>query len=314
MGALELDTQHPMTLTLNIVGGGKLGRTLGKLWARAGTFAIGQVCCSQLVSAHQAVEFIGAGQPISDVNALQAADIWLIATPDQSIAALAVELAAKAPIAAGNIALHCSGALPATHLAPLQQHGLAVASVHPVHSFADPARSLETFRGSVCSYEGDPQALTQLLPAFEAVGAELLAIDSAAKSLYHAGTVMACNYLVPLLDASLACLQAAGLERACAAKLLGPLVAATADNLLSHNAEAALTGPISRGDVEIVAGQLDALNEQLPALLPSYRALGLQTLAIARDQGKAKAADLNALEQLLANASGDSNTPIKTDQ
>lgn len=269
---------------LNIIGGGKLGQTLGRLWATHSCFQIAQVLCTTLSSAQQAANFIGTGKAVHQWEKLGAADFWLIATPDGAIASSAIKLARSGLIRRGDIVFHCSGALPASALHPLEDCGAHTASIHPVHSFANPTASLNSFGGTSCAYEGNPLALKQLLPAFEQLGAHPLAIDGDRKSLYHAGSVIACNYLVPLLDASLQCLQSAGLSRHDAAKLLTPLVHSTADNVLQTSASQALTGPIARGDQGTIEKQLQALAEQLPGLQPLYKTLGLAALKIAEQQ------------------------------
>ncbi len=289
-----------MILTLNIIGGGRLGQTLGHLWHRQQTLRIGQIVCTSRHSAEQAAAFIGAGRATDTLSDLQPADVWLVATPDRYIAKIAKQLVAEAPLAPGNIAFHCSGALPATALDALKPLGVKIASIHPVHSFVRPRESVENFSGSYCSYEGEPQALEKLLPLFQALHAELLAIDSDAKSLYHAGSVIACNYLVPLLEASLQCLQAANLSRTDAARLLAPLVHATADNVLQKSAAAALTGPIARGDSDTVERQLQALVKRLPDILPLYRALGSATARIARGQDNVQLEALERIEKTLS--------------
>jgi len=273
-----------ITPHLNIIGGGKLGRTLGRLWTAQNCLQVAQVFCERLNSAQQAVDFIGAGQATHRWEAFESAEFWLIATPDGAIANSALTLARSGLIRDGDIVFHCSGALPSTFLHPLTDSGALTASIHPVHSFADPAASVQTFAGTLCACEGNPQALEHLMPLFDTLGAQLLTIDSDCKSLYHTGAVIACNYLAPLLDASLQCLQTAGLARRDAAALLAPLVHSTTDNVLQTSATQALTGPIARGDQGTIEKQLQALAEQLPHLLPLYKTLGLVALTLAEQQ------------------------------
>lgn len=288
-----------MTATLNIIGGGRVGQTLAHLWHAQGQFTIAQVLCRSQHSAERACDFIGSGQPIANSEQLQAADIWLISTPDQAIAKAVEAIAKRQLLRADNLVFHCSGALPAKILSPLKAQGAAIASIHPVHNFANPQGSVSSFAKSVCAYEGDAEALQQLLPAFSALDAQLLAIDGNSKSLYHAGSVIASNYLVSLLDAGLACLEKAGLDRHQASELLAPLVHTTVDNVLQSSAEATLTGPIARGDLPIVEKQYRALVEQLPEQAELYRVLGSKTVEIARRQASANQDKLDQIENLL---------------
>ncbi|GAA5523798.1 hypothetical protein Maes01_00347 [Microbulbifer aestuariivivens] len=308
--------------TLNIIGAGKLGRTLGRLWQERGFFEVQTVCNRSLKSALTAVRFIGAGKAAGSIGEMPAADCWLIASGDRQIAALATELAnhlhslavtnSRAPghsdddhTAANRktndsrtdrpVVFHCSGALGSSVLAPCRP--AAIASAHPVHSFADPARSVATLAGTAVAVEGDSDALTVLNDAFGALGCRTLAIASEHKSLYHAGSVFACNYMTALMDLSLQCFAAAGIDEAEALSLLQPIVLQTARNNLELGPAASLTGPIARGDTATVASQLKAVAGTSPLLAANYRQLGLACVELARrgDLPAEIAEQLNAL-------------------
>ena len=272
-----------LRVRLNIIGCGKLGRTLARLWHDAGQFEIGDVCNSTLASARNACNFIGAGRPLDSIAVMQAADCWMIATPDDSIVATAISLTGSGLIQSGNqCVFHCSGSQSSAALGALQSHTRLLASIHPVHSFAEPQQSLHSFAGSFCAHEGNKEALQLLLPKFSAIGAKSIAIRGEDKLLYHAASVMGCNYLVALLDASLECYQRAGIDRDTAAQLLLPLARQTLENTLQHSPAAALTGPIARGDCATVARQLQDLDGHSAELAAVYRLLGQRALEIAR--------------------------------
>jgi predicted dinucleotide-binding enzyme len=59
---------------LNIIGCGRIGKTLGRLWHERGCFKIQDVLNRSLTSASQAVSFIGEGRAISAYSAMQEAD------------------------------------------------------------------------------------------------------------------------------------------------------------------------------------------------------------------------------------------------
>ena len=143
-----------MATTLNIIGAGKLGRSLGRLWQQSGSFVIGSVMNRSRDSAEQACSFIGAGRPCTEISALQPATTWLIATPDDHIASTCEHLAGSGLLAPGSVVFHCSGALPAAMLAPASTGGASIASIHPIRSFALPIRELQDFAGTWCGAEG----------------------------------------------------------------------------------------------------------------------------------------------------------------
>ncbi len=296
-------------LTLNIIGCGNLGRTLARLWHQQQQFQIRDLVTASPASASRACEFIGAGRPRSDLTAMAAADCWLLATPDDAIAATAARLAESGLVSANSIVFHCSGSLASDTLAPLAGSTAHLASIHPVHTFAVPAESVTRFAGTYCAYEGEPVALAGLLPAFKGIGAELIAIEAATKIHYHAASVMACNYLVALLDASLECYANAGIDAATASKMLLPIVHQTVDNSLLQSPQRALTGPIARADGNTVERQLQALTGKSELLANLYRQLGLQALQIARRRTSASP-QLDKIEQLLRAPAPDcSNKP-----
>ncbi|BFM16887.1 Rossmann-like and DUF2520 domain-containing protein [Maricurvus nonylphenolicus] len=292
----------PPLPTLQLIGGGKLGRTLSRLWHDKGYFSINQILTRNETTANEAQDFIAGGHALwrwSELSAPPQPCLWLIAVADSQLAEAAHTLSQQQLVKPGDVVFHCSGATSSTILKPLQDQGAYTASIHPVHSFANPEKSLSSFAGSHCAYEGDRQALTQLLPAFEALGAELFEVSAKHKSLYHAGSVMACNYLVALLDASFASFAAAGVERERASQLLAPLVHQTADNVFNTSPQAALTGPISRGDHTTVEQQLQALEKLNPEIAKLYNQLGQQTLHIAEQQQQATPEDLQRIQALL---------------
>jgi predicted short-subunit dehydrogenase-like oxidoreductase (DUF2520 family) len=157
-----------------------------------------------------------------------------------------------------------------------------VASVHPVRSFADPEAVAATFAGTFCGIEGDAGALAVLGPAFEAIGARLVAIDPAAKTVYHAAAVFASNYLVTVLDAALRAWQAAGVPEEVARELARPLATETLANVLRMGPAAALSGPVARGDFATVARQQEALARWDSPTGDLYRALVAPTAELAR--------------------------------
>lgn len=285
--------------TLNIIGAGRLGRTLGALWRERNVFAVGDVMNRTPKSTRAAISFIGAGNAAHALQAMRAADLWLIATPDDEIARVAAELAASGLTRAGDVVFHCSGALPSQLLREQLPPSVAVASVHPLKSFADPADAVRSFAGTWCVAEGDAVALATLLPAFEQIGARATRIDAQYKTLYHAASVMVCNYLTALMEAGLQCYEKAGLARETASAMMEPLVRETVDNLFKLGPVKALTGPIARGDHAVVARQLAELREFDPHVADIYRSLGVVALQLARSQGGADAQALAALQKVL---------------
>jgi predicted short-subunit dehydrogenase-like oxidoreductase (DUF2520 family) len=267
-------------LQLSVIGGGHVGRVLGRLFARAGAFAVQDVLCRSADSAARAVAFIGAGTACAAYAALRPAGVFMLSVSDDQIAPACEALAAAVPLQ-GAVVFHCSGALASDRLHAARAAGAHVASVHPVRSFADADAVAAGFAGTFCGVEGDGQALAILLPALAAIGARPVQIDPAAKTVYHAAAVFASNYLVTVIDAALRAYQAAGIPEEVARELARPLALESMENAFRLGAAPALTGPVARGDMATVLRQQDAVMAWDAATGQLYRALVPPTLALA---------------------------------
>jgi len=181
------------------------------------------------------------------------ADVVVLCVPDAAIAAAACD------VPAGPWVAHISGATPLGSLAP----HTARFSVHPMQTFTR-ARGAEQLDGAWGAVSAETAEAREVGYAFaELVGLRPFELADDRRVLYHAGAVIASNYLVTLHRAAVRALTVAG---APAAALL-PLMQRTIDNGFE------LTGPIARGDWAVVETHLAALRRDLPDLEPMYRAL-----------------------------------------
>jgi predicted short-subunit dehydrogenase-like oxidoreductase (DUF2520 family) len=267
---------------LSIIGSGHVARTLGRLWHGRQCVVLTDVLSRSADNAQAACAFIGGGRPLQDYAALEQADVYLIATPDDQIAASCEQLAGSGRILPGTIVFHCSGALPASVLQPAIACGALVASVHPIRSFALPEQVAASFGGTWCGMEGDIQAVGIVAPLFKAIGAQCIDIDPNAKTVYHAAAVFASNYLVTILDVAVQAYGRAGVPPEVAMNLMEPLVRKTVDQVFEAGTAAALSGPIARGDMETVEKQSAAVDAWNTGHGLLYRRLAEATLMLAR--------------------------------
>ncbi|WP_292933783.1 Rossmann-like and DUF2520 domain-containing protein [Noviherbaspirillum sp.] len=281
-----------MTRTINIIGCGNVGKVLGRLWAANGTFSIQHVLNRSLESGRQAASFMQAGEAVGAYDSLRAADVTMIATPDDSIGEACARLARTGLLAAGSIVFHCSGALRATELAAASACGAAVASVHPIRSFAAPEQLIDAFAGTFCGMEGDSEALAILEKAFSSIGAQTVEIAPEFKSVYHAAAVFASNYVVTVLDVALQAYVKAGIPEDIALRLMEPLTRGTVDNVFRLGPTDALTGPIARGDIGTAVKQYRAVNAWDDRYGALYKQLGKLTADIVARRNASKKAKI----------------------
>jgi predicted short-subunit dehydrogenase-like oxidoreductase (DUF2520 family) len=282
-----------------IIGPGAVGRTLGQLFHDRAGFEIAGVVGRNLDRVGEARDFIGGGQALTfaDPIATRPGDVVMISVADAALDETAAWLA-RTVEPAGLVVFHCSGARDLAPLEPLRQAGAAGAALHPVKAFADPAREILTFDGVVCTLQGDAEAVARLAPAVTAIGGDpvVLARD-VDRRLYHAGTVFSSNYLAALVQSALDCHAAAGIDEATSRRILAPILRDALEAILDVGPVQALTGPIARGDAGTVAAQVEAIAARDADLAGLYRALGRQTLGLARR--KAPGLDLSPVAAVL---------------
>jgi predicted short-subunit dehydrogenase-like oxidoreductase (DUF2520 family) len=190
------------------------------------------------------------------------AELVLLCVPDAAIAEVARE------IPAGPWIAHVSGATPLVALEPHRRRF----SVHPLQTFTR-SRGPEQLDGAwaAVTAEGD-QAREHGLELARTLGLEPFFLADRDRPLYHAGAVVASNFLVTLHGAAAQLAEAAGAPPAA----LVPLMRRVIEN------DFELTGPIQRGDWETVEAHLAVIRDRRPDLEPLYRTLADATAELAR--------------------------------
>lgn len=285
--------------SINIIGCGHVGRTLGRLWAAQNVLAVRSVFNRSPQRGAEAVAFVGAGRAVTRYDDLEPADLVMLSTPDEAIAACCVELCRAGAVGEGVILFHTSGSVPSAVLEPARAAGATIASVHPVRSFADPGAAAESFAGTYCAIEGDAEACRVLGEVFEPLGAKLFEVDPSQKAIYHAATVVVCNYLVALMEVGMRCFERSGVPRETARQIIDPIVRGTVENVFRLGPARALSGPIARGEPSVVARQCEALGGWDATVRRVYKDLGLVAVELAATQGTAKPEALAAIRRVL---------------
>lgn len=262
-----------MTMKVNLIGAGRVGRTLLRLMAGRPGIVVQHVGSARADSAATAVREIAAGEAVGGLPDMAPADIWFLTVPDSQIVHAAQALAdTGTPPAVG---VHCSGFHAADVMAPLRDKGWHLASAHPMLSFADPEVSATRFPGTWVGIEGDADAVPMVTELFEVLGARTFPIASEAKVLYHAAAVVTNNFTTVLQAIALEAWDAAGVPAEVARQLNASLLKSTLENVERFGPAEALTGPAARGDREVVAAQGRAVAGWHPEAGEVYRLLSL---------------------------------------
>jgi predicted short-subunit dehydrogenase-like oxidoreductase (DUF2520 family) len=227
---------------------------------------------------------------------LDEADLIFLTVPDDVIAGAAEDL----HLYSGQALVHTSGALPASILAPAMAAGTSAGSFHPLVAFADHERALADLAGSTIAVEGDESLLPLLADLAESIGAKPVTLPEGGKTAYHAAAMMAAGGLVGLLDAIVTVAQGAGLDETTALDVYLPLARQALANAERLGIDAALTGPLLRGDVGTLRGHLATLKERAPDAVPLYVTVARREVAIARRRGALGDDTAAEIERLLA--------------
>jgi len=270
--------------TLSIIGCGKVGTTLGKLFESNEVFEIKELVASTETSVEIAAKHFKSATAHTTIKSLLPADVFMITTPDDQISRAVGGLRENGLIKSDTIVFHCSGAHSSEILRSEDANLGFFASVHPVKSFI--AEETVNFPGTYCGVEGDKDALEILKRAFEQIGGKFFQLDSDKKLVYHAGSVFVCNYLTSLLELGIRCFREAGLEGEGAIDIVSPIIKETLSNILEHGTSKSLTGPIARGDAKLVREEISAVKSWDIEIAELYRRLGLIALEIAENKGE----------------------------
>jgi predicted short-subunit dehydrogenase-like oxidoreductase (DUF2520 family) len=271
-----------------IVGAGRVGSTLGRLLHRKG-WRIGPVTTRSMRTARAARRRIGSGQPqVGLSEAVLAADLILIATPDRAIAETAGALARIASSKAwrGKIVLHTSGALGSDVLRPLALRGAEIGSLHPLQTFS--GRTVPSFAGCTCAIEGTPVALRMARRISRELGGAPVVLPLRLKAAYHAAAALSAGHVLAVVEAAVRILVKAGFSRQRAVRALLPLTRQTLANYERVGPHAAWTGPLSRGDFGVIERHLEALRPFPREYREAYDALSRLGLSVLANGGGSK--------------------------
>ena len=144
----------------------------------------------------------------------------------------------------------------------VERPDVRVGALHPLQSFPSASAGLDRLPGAWAAVTGDPEvrdlALLLDMRPFDLPDSE--------RVRYHAAAVVASNHLVALLG------QVQRMAAACGVpfEAFAPLARASLENAFRLGPAAALTGPIARGDLQVVEQHLA---EMPPAERDAYRSL-----------------------------------------
>ncbi|MFJ8792089.1 Rossmann-like and DUF2520 domain-containing protein [Streptomyces sp. NPDC102462] len=264
---------RPARLTVGVVGAGRVGPALAASLRLAGHRPVAVSAVSD--ASRRRAELLLPDVPVvPPADVLERADLVLLTVPDDTLPGLVTGLAKTGAVRPGQLLVHTSGRYGARVLDPALRAGALPLALHPVLTFTGTPVDVQRLAG--CSF--GVTAPDELRLAAEALviemGGEPEWIAEENRPLYHAALALGANHLVTLVAQSMELLRAAGV--AAPDRMLGPLLGAALDNAL-RSGDAALTGPVARGDAGTVAAHVTELRKHAPQSVAGYLAMARAT-------------------------------------
>ena len=264
----------PERLRVGVVGAGRVGATLSAALREAGHEVV--AAAGESDASRGRIAALLPGVPVRKPSAVaRSCDLLLLTVPDDMLANVVTMLAASGALRPGQYVAHTSGRHGLAVLDPATAVGVRPLALHPAMTFTGTAVDLSRLPGCVYGVTvGDAEReLAQRLVT--ELGGRVVWVREELRGVYHAGLAHGANHLVTLVSEAMELLSAAGADDPSAT--LRPLLQAALDNALDQG-DAALTGPIVRGDVETVRAHLAEVAANAPDTLPSYVAMARATL------------------------------------
>lgn len=288
------DAASPLTVaSLAFVGAGSAATVLARRCVDVGLPVVA-VASRSMASAQRLADRVEA-EATDLAGAMQSgADAVVFCVPDHALSEVARAAAAHSP--RGGLAVHTSGSLSSGVLVSLRLAGMTPLAFHPAQALArdsDPA----TLIGAAAGLDGSAAAIASGRKLAERLGMVPVVIDPNRKAVYHAAMSVASNFAVTLAALAQELLREAGVEQP--SVVIGPLLRGTLANLNDQPPARALTGPIVRGDAATVEQHLAVIAASAPHALPTYCALGAETVRLAHTSGRLSARKADVLLGLL---------------
>ncbi len=253
--------EHKLKPTLSVIGAGKVGSALARLWYKAG-YDIQTVYNRTPEKAIELARYVNAHAIDTVAEAVNSADIIFLTVSDDALLPI-VRLLDELDLT-GKAIVHTSGVASLDVLSDLSKQGAVRGSFHPAFPFANVDSAIETLSGATFAIEADTVKLqNQLRDLAEILAGRVILIPAGEKALYHAALVFISNYTVTLYAVAEGLLKSFSSDQVAIESVLMNLLRATVDNIDEQGIPNSLTGPLVRADVSTLQKHLHALDDDL---------------------------------------------------
>jgi predicted short-subunit dehydrogenase-like oxidoreductase (DUF2520 family) len=258
---------------IGVVGAGRVGAVLSAALRAAGHEVV--AAAGESTASRDRIDALLPGvRRAKPTDVARSCDLLLLTVPDDMLENVVTTMVGAGAIRSGQVVCHTSGRHGLAVLSAATEIGAVPLALHPAMTFTGTAVDLDRLPGCVFGVTAreEDRPLAESLVAD--MGGVPMWVPEDKRTLYHAGLAHGANHLVTLVAQAMELLAASGAEDPAAT--LRPLLTAALDNALVSG-DAALTGPIVRGDVNTVAAHLAEIAETAPGTIPSYVAMAKAT-------------------------------------
>lgn len=267
-----------MVNSIGIIGTGRLGQSLA--------LALEPFCsipwvCNRKGSYIQGFKTISIEELNNEI--LLNVDCVAICTTDKEIENVVAKILQTSNNLQNKVFFHCSGAVSVSVLQPLQAVGASILALHPFQTLPFPQKEL--LQSIPWLIEGDDKAFLKIQPMLQHLKAIIYKtkniLSSEEKLLWHSTAVISSNFTATLYQIAATIINKLGIDSP--EVFIHSIAQQTINNAytsLQNNGRIEMSGPIIRGDMNIVDQEIEALASINPLFSSVYKQLSEATKQI----------------------------------
>ncbi len=256
-------------MRIGLIGCGRVGITLFLL-LKKNNHLVG-VYDTDIKNKRRALQLLHIRQNPVSADLIRKSEALFFATPDDQVVKAFAK--AKPYIQGKKYIFHFSGLLPAS-IFP-RSRNVHRASIHPFATF--PTIIIQPRKKYFLFVEGDREAVKVARKIFKSKHFTIRSIAKKRKLHYHLTGVFASNLLIGLLSTVRTLAKRTGWKESDFYEVVFSIVEETLMNTKKYTLDNALSGPLQRGDVEVIKKHIHTLMEDKD-MLNIYKTVSLYML------------------------------------
>ncbi len=241
-----------------IVGAGKFAWSLGYA-LKKNEYKLEAIYSKSIESAQTLAEHLHTHKFDSITKSVNLnTNVWMLTVKDSAIEEVASYMAERFTNLEGHLFVHFSGGKTIAALEPLRKAGAKIASMHVMQTF--PSKTPIELSGNFAVIESNEKEISDALSEFAlTLGLSPYNLNSFEKIFYHLGGVFSSNFINATFANAKLCENQIKSEILSFNDLLYPIAQQTIENIKEKGIEKSISGPVQRGDLEVVVQHLKTL-------------------------------------------------------